>query len=137
MEFKDIKLVEKLQNLKYLELVRIIAVNRFGPDRLEMVSVKIGFENWYYDVAEVLLCTKYSANPCNVLSFIQGLWKLLNVEGVQLRGHSLSSWENSNISICHFGKRNTELYYITGGSAPVYNLNAHLEHLLKGFSFRT
>jgi hypothetical protein len=40
MEFKDIKLVNKLQTLKYPELVRVIAVNPFGPYRFEMVSVK-------------------------------------------------------------------------------------------------
>ena len=51
----------------------------------------------------------------------QGLWKLLKVEAVQFRGHSLSPWKNSNISICHFGNRKTELCYIFGGSAPVYN----------------
>ena len=38
-----------------------------------------------------------------------GLWKLFNIEGVQLRKHSLSPLEKF-ILICHFGLRNTELY---------------------------
>ena len=38
IEFKNIKLVEKLQQLNSPDIVKIIAVNRFGPDRLEMVS---------------------------------------------------------------------------------------------------
>jgi hypothetical protein len=45
MEFKDIKLVKKLQELKYRELVMVIAVNPFGPYRLEMVSEKSLFQN--------------------------------------------------------------------------------------------
>ena len=52
----------------------------------------------------------------------QGLWKLLKVEGVQLRGHFLSPPKNSNIN----------------RSFPIQgNLNAHLQHLLEGFSFIT
>jgi hypothetical protein len=39
MEFKDIKLVEKLQKLDFPQLVKVIAVNPFGPDRLEMVCI--------------------------------------------------------------------------------------------------
>ena len=38
MEFKHIKLVEKLQQLNCPDVVKVMAVNRFGPDRLEMVS---------------------------------------------------------------------------------------------------
>ena len=38
MEFKDIKFVEKLHQLDCPFLVNVVAVNRFGPDRLEMVS---------------------------------------------------------------------------------------------------
>ncbi|XP_028408783.1 tyrosine-protein kinase JAK3-like isoform X2 [Dendronephthya gigantea] len=38
MEFKDIKLVEKLQTLNCPELIKVIAVNPYGPHTLEMIS---------------------------------------------------------------------------------------------------
>lgn len=41
MEFKNIKLVEKLHQLDCPEVVKVMAVNRFGPDSLEMVSIPI------------------------------------------------------------------------------------------------
>ncbi|XP_028401092.1 dual specificity protein kinase zakA-like [Dendronephthya gigantea] len=38
VEFKAIKHVETLQKLSHPQLLNVIAVNRFGPDRLEMIS---------------------------------------------------------------------------------------------------
>lgn len=45
MEFSKIKLVEKLQQLNCPEVVKVMAVNRFAPDKLEMVSNKVHHQN--------------------------------------------------------------------------------------------
>ena len=65
VEFKNIKLVEKLQQLKCPQVVKVMAVNRFGPDSLEMVSIPI-FNDQYIlviflrDILMNILNKKYS-----------------------------------------------------------------------------